>query len=538
MRERRKLIFLSLSDLVISITDILSLAALLWIIQFYIQPASGQSAILKGKVSRESFWPIIIFFALFSAKNIIAFVITRWQYNFTAQVAVRLSKNALLAFQNISYKEYVEEDSSAYIKRIAFQPFEFCQYVLGGIQQLFTQLSLILIASIAITIFNAQLFLLLLLILLPPAALVFYFIKRKLEKTRLEVQQSNQDSFRSLLDALKGWVEGHLYARHSFFLKRFIAFRKKFSHAMFQSLSWQSLPGRFIEIFAVMGLFLLIVIARWYGQEDSESFLTIGAFMAAAYKIIPGVVKIINVSGQIKAYENSLALLRLSDIDHATEKGTSKPVQSIICENLSFQYGEQFILQNIDLAINAGDFIGIKGRSGTGKTTLINLLLGFLEPQEGCIKINGCARHSVGLKNYWSRVAYVRQQSFFIHDTVLENITLGETHAERQRIDQAIKVSGIQEMLEETGEGLDKIIMENGKNISGGQQQRIAIARSLYKDADVYLLDEPFNELDEFSEKKLLIHFRDLARKGKIVVMITHNTSSFSYCNKIISLDD
>ena len=94
------------------------------------------------------------------------------------------------------------------------------------------------------------------------------------------------------------------------------------------------------------------------------------------------------------------------------------------------------------------------------------------------------------------------------------------------------------EMVNQFPEGLNKIITENGKNISGGQQQRVAIARALYKNADLILLDEPFNELDEASETVLLEHFRALAKQGKMVIMITHDKESLGYCNKTISLDE
>ena len=93
-------------------------------------------------------------------------------------------------------------------------------------------------------------------------------------------------------------------------------------------------------------------------------------------------------------------------------------------------------------------------------------------------------------------------------------------------------------MIQNFPEGLNKIITENGKNISGGQQQRITIARAIYKGADLILLDEPFNELDETSEKLLLNHFRNLAKNGSIVIMVTHNQHSLSWCNKVISLDE
>jgi ABC-type bacteriocin/lantibiotic exporter with double-glycine peptidase domain len=168
----------------------------------------------------------------------------------------------------------------------------------------------------------------------------------------------------------------------------------------------------------------------------------------------------------------------------------------------------------------------------------LNLLLGFLTPDQGEIFINGVRVATPDIKKYWPSISYVRQQAFFIHDTALRNITFEEEEYNTPNLTSALAVSGANRMLEQFPEGLAKIITENGKNISGGQQQRISLARAVYKDADLILLDEPFNELDEDSSIILLNHFKDLAARGKMIIMITHDKESLSYCNKIISLDE
>ncbi|HET7898827.1 MAG TPA: ATP-binding cassette domain-containing protein, partial [Flavisolibacter sp.] len=141
------------------------------------------------------------------------------------------------------------------------------------------------------------------------------------------------------------------------------------------------------------------------------------------------------------------------------------------------------------------------------------------------------------MRDFWPAIAYVRQQGFLLHDTFVRNITLTEETFHEQRLTQALQFAGLEEWIGDRAGGLEKLIAENGKDISGGQQQRIALARALYKDADVFFLDEPFNELDEASETKLLQHFRRLADNGKMVVMVTHNRQAASFCTKILDLD-
>jgi len=120
----------------------------------------------------------------------------------------------------------------------------------------------------------------------------------------------------------------------------------------------------------------------------------------------------------------------------------------------------------------------------------------------------------------------------------LRNITLEEEGYDKNNLTLALSVSGVNELIEKFPDGLNKIITENGKNISGGQQQRITLARAIYKNADLILLDEPFNELDDASSIVLLEHFKELTTAGKMVILITHDKQCLSYCNKIISLDE
>ena len=213
------------------------------------------------------------------------------------------------------------------------------------------------------------------------------------------------------------------------------------------------------------------------------------------------------------------------------------PIGSIGMSRVYFKYGDRHLLHDFSTEIQPGDFLGISGESGRGKTTLFNLLLGFLPVEKGAILFNGIATAPEDIQKYWPQIAYVRQQGFFIHDTVLRNITLEETAPDQQRLTEALQATGLDEVLKLFPEGLDKMITENGKNISGGQQQRIAIARAIYKNAPFILLDEPFNELDEEAAQKMLAWFKQAAQNGKTVLMITHDKKSLGYCNKIISLD-
>lgn len=510
--------------------DIVSLALLVYIINFYTQPAGSRipGYLPAWLFDRNSIALILLFFILFSLKNLGAWLVHRAQCNFLTTVAARISQSRLKNYLQNGYENYVEVDSSVQIRRIYFHSLEFCQHILDGIQQIITQLTLITLAITAILLFNAQLFLLLLIMLLPPVIVVFYFIKRKLRKVGTHTRSTGEKSLQHLQEALAGYVESNIYNKSEFFLQRFAGWQQQFYKHFADFLVVQGTPTRIIEVFALLGLFILIVIGQWYG--NSEAIVTVGAFMAAAYKIIPGIVKILNISGQMNSYEHTV---QDDTINPAVQKTEPAKLDSISFENVSFQYNGKPVLNNFNVRLQPGDFLAITGASGKGKTTILNLALGFLTPHAGNILINDSIPADERL--HWKNISYVKQQTFLIHDTILRNIVLDESDYDEAKLQQVIEKSGLSQLAKE---GLDKIIAENGKNISGGQRQRIAIARALYKDAGMIILDEPFNELDETAEKGLLQYFKELAATGKIIVLITHDLKSLSYCNKKISLDD
>jgi ABC-type bacteriocin/lantibiotic exporter with double-glycine peptidase domain len=528
-------------NIFISIADIALLALLLLVINFYINNSVDRLHFLPSWIlDNGSITLIAVFFILFGIKNWFGILISSAQNKFISRVAVRISQTKLENYQNGEFEDFVNVDSSAQIRKIAFHPFEFSQHVLSGIQQVLIQSILILLTITAILLYNTKLFLLLLVILLPPVILVFFYIKRRLAATKKSIQQNNERSFQYLLDALKGFVEGNIYQRNDFFFRRFSEARQQFSKHLFESLSVQTMPSRIIETFAVLGLFILIVIAKWSFINDDSTFITIGAFMAAAYKIIPGIVKIINAAGQMKAYDFSIYDLQtfIRKAKKEDQNKQAEAIQTLQLRNLNFRYNDHEVLKDFSLSVKKGDFIGITGKSGKGKTTILNLLLGFLQPSSGGVFINEVSVSPGKLKNYWPLISYVRQQCFFIHDSFMRNITLQEEGYDKERLKAALSISGLADLVKQSPEGLDKLITENGKNISGGQQQRIAIARALYKDAQLILLDEPFNELDECSTTLLMQHFKEMCATGKTVIMITHDSKSLSFCNKIISLDE
>jgi ABC-type bacteriocin/lantibiotic exporter with double-glycine peptidase domain len=539
-KERKLLGRLTLLNALVSLADIAFLAMLLLVVAIYTQPErfSDPGTIVYRLQQIHFLLPVIVFLTLFIIKNIIGYYAGKLQYHFVYHVASRISRANILKYLNGSYSGYVQVDSSVRIRQISHQPVEFCHYVLSGMQQLFTETVMVSIAVIAILLFNAQLFLLLLLVLLPPVILTAYYSRRKLKATRTQVKEYAEKTTQYLQEALSGYVESNIYNKGSFFSQRYASYQKKLNDHLASLQTVQAMPSRFIEIFAVLGLFLLILVNK-YGGNTTTGIISIGAFMAAAYKIIPGITRIANISSQMRTYEFTIKDCTDTRGNAAVPYNMIKEsVTSVTFRNVSYVHEDKAIIHALNLELANGDFAALTAVSGKGKTTVINLMLGFLEPTGGDILINGLALKAEERKKYWHDIAYIKQQTFLLHDTITRNITLDDTEVNDERLQQAISAAGLLPFIRSFREGADKVISDSGKNISGGQRQRLAIARALYKNAHIIILDEPFNELDQHSEQAVLHYLQEQAAQGKIVLLVSHHQSSLAFCNKIIPVNE
>ena len=528
-----------LLDLLIGLLDVVFLGLLLIIINFYsINQFPVTHFLQQSLFDKNSLMLIILFLCLYGIKNWLGYHIIKSQNSFFYDIASRLSRQNILDYLKDDYFKFVHIDSSVYTRKISQQPIEFSNYILTNIQQITSQSILIFFTTVGILFYHPSLFISLFILLMPPIILSGYYIKRRLADVRTNSKLTSQLTLQYLKESLSGYIESNVYEKNIFFTDRYYRYQKQLNEYIATQQTLQGLPSRLIEVFAVLGFLILIAINKYFSGNHGVGLLDIGVFMAASYKIIPGVVKILNSVGQIKTYEFTLDdLQRDEEITDDTDIPTLG-INSIQFDKIGFSYRHNQILNDFSFCLFPGDFIGITGPSGLGKTTIVNLLLGFLEQDNGSISINNVETNSSDRQLFWNRVSYCKQQPFFINDSILKNITFTEAAYDSSRLENVLSFCGVDNILGQYPEGIDKLITENGKNISGGQKQRLMLARALYHHFDLLILDEPFSELDEVAEKMLLGKLKVLAQKGKMIIMITHNKSSLSFCNKLISLND
>ena len=537
--EKKKLLRLALSDILINMLDLAFLVGLLYVINFYTQPFHAATLNIPSLAifNQYPLLLITVFFLLFSIKNLFGFLLCKMEYNFVYEVASRISRDNLLRYFGGTYQDYVSVDSSVFNRKISQQPIEFCHYVLNGMQQAFSQSVIIVFTIITIIIFNPLLFPLLVVILAPPVFLIAFLMKRRLDAARLHGKKTSEKTMQHLQEALSAFVESNTYEKKDFFTSRYHRFQLQLNHYLSERLVIQSLPPRLIEVFAIFGLLILVLVNYFAAHDHFLGVGTIGTFMVAAYKVIPGIVKITNITGQVKTYAYATDGLAEFACEPLKNNYPPDPVCSIVFEKVSFSYPGKNIINAFSLNVRKGDMVAITGISGRGKTTFVNLLLGFLTPTSGSIYINGSLADTNSRQGYWSRIGYIKQQPFFLHASIMENITLHDCHYDEVKIRKIMTLTGIDKWIDSFPNGLKTVITENGKNFSGGQRQRIIFARALYKDFDLLILDEPFHELDESSEMDMLGQLQKMSAEGKIILLITHNKAALRFCNKKILMD-
>ena len=226
----------------------------------------------------------------------------------------------------------------------------------------------------------------------------------------------------------------------------------------------------------------------------------------------------------------------IADWPQARDEG---PVAGTIeARNLTFRYAgrEAPVLENVSFKLEKGQTLGVVGRTGTGKTTLVNLLMRVFEPDEGQLFIGGREIHEIPLKQLRDTMGYVPQDNFLFSDTISENIRFGERSKTQEDIENAAKAACVHENIVDFAEGYNTMVGERGVSLSGGQKQRIAIARALILDPEILILDDSVSAVDTDTEEKILNHLRE-TRKGKTNIIIAHRISTLQDADKIIVID-
>ena len=379
-------------------------------------------------------------------------------------------------------------------------------------------------------------------IFIPVAGALISRVGKSLKKQSDNVQKE-QGHFLSVVEETLGGLrvikafnaESRFNANFNASTSRFF----KFSNILLNRQNLASPIGEFLGI-------LVIGVLLWFGGKmvlidgtlDAASFI---AYMGLSYNILTPAKSISKASYGVKkgnaAAERILEILEtenpITDKPDATEKTSFE--KGITLENVSFKYEDDFVLKNFNLTVPKGQTVALVGQSGSGKSTIANLVTRFYDVNQGEIKIDGTDIRDITKKSLRQLMGLVTQDSILFSDTVAKNIALSKENASREEIIEAAKIANAHEFIEDLPQGYDTNIGDSGNKLSGGQKQRLSIARAVLKNPPIMILDEATSALDTESERLVQDALEKMMR-NRTSIVIAHRLSTIQNANKIVVL--
>lgn len=506
------------------------LAALIPVLLFLIEEKEEKGEALL-------FCLLAVGFILF--KNVLVMGLSRFQNYFLLSLYKRLSFSLFSSYYHRGILFISRLGSTRLGYEVNYVCYAFSMSLLSPLLNMTADVLLILLVTAVLLVYAPMTVLMLYLAFFPFMLMYIFGIKRRIRYYGKKELLARREQTRIVTEAYKGYAE--LEVNHAFPSLQH-SFLKGLDTISFCRLKLETvyhLPLCLSELSVVIGLTLLALS----GTGNVKAL--VGIFAVGAFRLLPALRESLSAWTQI---QNSVFCLRIikAGMEDLFSTFEEKPTaglsfeKEIAISNLSYTYPEgKRVLKEFDCTIRKGEYIGIRGSSGIGKSTLFNLLLGFLKPDGGEIRIDGVLLSAENRKLWHRWIGYVPQGVFILDGTLAENVALGCCDISKEKVKRILRQVRLDEWVDELPLGIDTLLGESGARLSGGQKQRVGIARALYKEADILLLDEATSALDTATEceiNEMICGLRNDYR-GLTVLSIAHRESSLAFCNRIITLN-
>jgi ABC-type multidrug transport system fused ATPase/permease subunit len=475
----------------------------------------------------------------------------RLRYAFAKQTQLRV--RLMNAYLGLPYAQHLQTNSARLIHSIIGHTGSFISSVLGPVLAIGAAALRIfaIVIVLAITNFSAMVIVMLVI------GATIYGVDRLLKKRLRELGKRTSIAHTGLIKAVHqgmgGLKEVRVLGCEQEFLDRVQDSSSEIQQTSSQSGAMNHLPRLVIEPLMVVFVVALTWATIAVGSQAESVFVTLGIFGLAALRLMPAVTQVSNslvsLRGSQFAVGQMYADLMLADSidreasEHAQESvhapAEADPFSSIVFNTVSFRYegAAATALKDVDLEFHRGQSIGIIGRSGAGKTTLVDLLLGLLTPTDGEISVDGVSIQQ-DISRWRQRTAYIPQEIFIMDESIRQNIALGvpEKDIDDQKLMQVISEVQLGELIDDLPDGARTVVGEHGTRLSGGQRQRVAIARALYHDREVIIMDEATAALDDETEEEI-IKAMDTVKGKKTMVIIAHRLTTLRHCDLVFRFE-
>ena len=370
---------------------------------------------------------------------------------------------------------------------------------------------------------------------------IYLIFKKKMNNYGIDIANQNDKIIKNIQESLSSIIFILLYKSQESISNKFYKIVSSLRKSQAKVVFLSSVPFIFVQTFG-----FLLIIYLIYLFDVKDNFLTLIPFLAmglvAIQRLLPNFNEIFSSISTIKALEQNfidtqnLVDLKINEVNFDKKINKVNFSKNIRFENVNFSYEKnKLVLNDINLQIRKNSIFGIMGSTGSGKSTIVNLLLGFNRPNKGNIYIDDKILSDGEILNWQENLSYVPQRVYLLDDTILTNITLEENtdKVNFELLNEAVKFAELEKFISLQKDGIHHIIGEDADKISGGQKQRIGIARAIYKNTNTLILDESLNSLDNNTKERILSKFKSI---NKTIVLISHQKNDLKICDEVFEI--
>jgi len=491
---------------------------------------------------------LLLFVTTFLVKTIVN-IIVRWKDSkFIYTLKAEISELLYIGYIKLPFIFHQRTNSSKILKNITYEIEQFSMFINSATKFV---LECLVVIGISIYLFkvNFQISLVCIFAFLAFGYLFNYFNKRKIQSMSFERLFHQDEKIKSIIEGLSGMREFKFSSKERSVIDSFILHNNAIAKISTSMTLRGVMTKPAFEIFMLILLSISLFYFIYSDILDSSIIPILGIYLAAAYRLVPSIALIVQSVQEIqfnltsvKNLHNDIKKFKIEDFKTSNPNKKIKFNEKIILKNLTFSYdienlsNKKNVLENLNFEIKKGDFIGIYGESGSGKSTFIDILIGLHTANKGEILVDGNNIQN-NIKSWQNLIGCVPQEVFILDDTLKKNIAFGlsEEKISENNIERTLKFSNLLKFSNSLENGVNTMIGEKGSRISGGQKQRIGIARAIYSNPEILIFDESTNSLDVETENKIIEEINQL-KKDKTLIIVSHNKEIFNKCDHVFKI--